>query len=453
MVYKTPSKIFDSSTGARSLATIYRTHVQRGVARGRDGVAPIALSEDIVDICRKLAFNLRHGEHGFTQYRELLVSKGAGRNPRVVSVPSARDRIVLRALAEFLAQVYPAARGVIPQVRVEEVRAHLSHRIFDTYIRLDVKNFYPSIRHDIVRQRLSKRIRRQEILDVITLALETPTVPDRARRRSLQKTGVPQGLAISNLIAELVAEPIDSVMHIDPRCVYVRFVDDVLILCQKADAGELYKKACALFSEQGLKVHSKTRRDSKSSIGKIGAGFDYLGYVFADESVSVRPVSIHKLEASLARSFTRYAKSKSEDDTDFPLNKCEWHVNLAITGCTYKGISRGWLQYFRQMNDLKLLKKLDATVRRFEKRFGVPPRFQVKSFMRAYWAIRYPQGRHFGYVPNFDEFPVHEMRSTLITVFGQASVSRLSDDQIVRRFHGLIDKAVTELDNDIAANS
>src|ERR1043165_8312970 len=150
MVYKTPSKIFDSSTGARSLATIYRTHVQRGVARGRDGVAPIALSEDIVDICRKLAFNLRHGEHGFTQYRELLVSKGAGRNPRVVSVPSARDRIVLRALAEFLAQVYPAARGVIPQVRVEEVRAHLSHRIFDTYIRLDVKNFYPSIRHDIV---------------------------------------------------------------------------------------------------------------------------------------------------------------------------------------------------------------------------------------------------------------------------------------------------------------
>ncbi|MFD7652547.1 reverse transcriptase domain-containing protein [Actinosynnema sp. NPDC059797] len=371
----------------------------------------------------------------------------------MISVPTARDRIALRALTNFLVQVFPDARGVIPQVRVEEVHKVLRSGRFNAFVRLDVKDFYPSISHDQVLKELRKRIRKDEILKVLLAAIRTPTVPDRAMRRKAEKRGVPQGLAISNVLAELVVSPIDAEMKSDDRCVYTRFVDDVLILCDRADAESLGKKASNLFRAQGLKVHRISTNSKKSYIGMIEDGFDYLGYTFKGDRVSVRPSSVHKVESALARIFTQYKKSLGEDSQGEALAKCTWYTNLRITGCIYKGVARGWLHYFRQMNDRTLLKELDATVRRFERRFEMPARFRPKSFMRAYWAIHHPNGRHYGYVPNFDKMPVSEMRTALIQILGFSKVHNLSDAEVARTFDALASKAVMDLERDIGSVS
>lgn len=404
---------------------------------------------DAEETFARLSRNLRSGRHDFTQYREALKSKGAGRRPRVVSIPTIRDRVVLRALAELLGGVYPEARGVVPQLRVQEVQKAVEAGQFDTFVRLDVKDFYPSIPHGVVKSRISRRIRKPQLVDLLMKAISTPTVPDRGKKRAREVVGVPQGLAISNLLAELVAQPIDRAMRVDSRCAYFRYVDDVLILCNEKDARVLARRVIRLFGKQGLEVHELNSASGKSHIGKTSGGFDYLGYIFSSNSVSVRLSSVHKVESALARAFTRYAKSKSDPPRAVELERCAWKVNLIITGCIYKNVARGWLHYFRQMNDLTLLKRLDATVRRFERRFGLPQHFQVKTFMRTYWKIKAGQSGFDAYIPNFDDVSISDMRLTLAQVFGVDNAYAISDEDVRKIFDRRIGKTVEELEEDI----
>jgi len=454
MAYRAPSRLFDSATSPRNLTDIYIDHVRKGAARGRDGVVPEVLHREIDRLSHRLSADARAGTHEFTQYRELLLSKGAGRTPRVVSIPTARDRILLKALAAFLGTVYPASRGVIPQQRIDEVHEALLSTEFDAFVRLDVRDFYPSVRHDSIRSALAVRIKKQAILDLILRAVETPTVPDGAPRRPVSTIGIPQGLALSNLLAEAVVASIDHEMTRDHRCVYFRFVDDVLMLCQRSDANEIAETVRDLFADIGLDVHGLSGGGEKAKIGLIIGGFDYLGYCFKGDLVSIRRPSVLKIESALARSFTHYKRSRLERVSHaLSQRRCEWYVNLTITGFIHQKTARGWLPYFRQMNDLTLLKQLDATVQRFMRRFGLPADWKPKTFMRSYWAWRHPNGRHLGYIPNFDTASVQDKRLVLQDFISVERVSAMNNLEVSRRFDYEITKIAKDLERDIGSIS
>ncbi len=424
------------------------------VARGGDGTPPEALRADIELTCQAMSQKMRAGKYRFTQYRENLQLKGADRNPRVISIPTARDRIALRAMTEFLMELYPYAAGIIPQVKVRELAEAIGAGRFDTYVRLDIRDFYPSISHELVRKAIRRRVGEPVIEALFIDAIQTPTVPDRMKRRPPNNLGVPQGLSISNVLAELVVSPIDRTFEEDDRCDYYRFVDDVAILCSGEDASGIAAEATSAFSGRGLQLHEMKDSSSKSSIGPLKSSFGYLGYVFDGDKISVRPSSILGVESALARAFTRHkAATKRGSWSKSEIAQCQWYVNLVVTGAVHNGAAWGWLHYFRQMNDLVLLKKLDATVQGFARRFGAPRSFAPKTFMRAYWSIQHPDGRHRGYVPDFDSFGPREMREHLVAIFEESDVEKMSDAEVGRKFGQHISRAVRTLERDIGAIS
>ncbi|MFI1195815.1 RNA-directed DNA polymerase [Micromonospora sp. NPDC020750] len=170
----------------------------------------------------------------------------------MLSVPTARDRIALRALSDCLGELFPQTRGTIPQKRVHQVSEALRAGSFDSYIKLDVENFYPSIGHGLIEEGLRTRVRKEEIIGAILGAVRTSTVPVNHRSRIPNTRGVPQGLAISNYLAELVLQRIDSELSAE-GCFYVRYVDDILVLCDRVDVDRINKLAVTLFSEADLK--------------------------------------------------------------------------------------------------------------------------------------------------------------------------------------------------------
>lgn len=448
-------------TSPRALRSVFTSHVRGGQARGRDGVLPGALEPQIAATCTRLSSSLRDGSHRFTQYRQMLISKGAGKPPRVISIPTARDRIALKALAIMLVEVFPGCEGAIPQRRVEEVRRYLDGRTRtrEAYVRVDIREFYPSISHEIVQQKLAERVRKREIRSVLLAAVSTPTVADGSPRTAgSESRGVPQGLAISNLLAEIVAQSVDKRFRDDPRFGYFRFVDDILLLCDAADARVAYEEVVAALKDIGLTAHPIGTDASKSQIGLIANGFDYLGYVFKDDGITVRSSSIRRVESALARAYTRYARSMATVGVDpeaaaRALVKCKWDVDLIISGCVYKGAPRGWIEYFRQMDDLTLLKRLDATVSRFARRFGLPNDFLPKSFMRAYWILRHPRGDSSRYIPNFDDFSLDKMRWYLGDIAGRPGVDRMTDGAVSDEFFRLIGREVAALEMDVGTIS
>lgn len=428
-------------------------------ARGRDGVLPGAFEEQLVATSERLSRNLREGTHRFTQYRQMLVSKGAGKPPRVISIPTVRDRIVLKALAGVLVETFPGCEGTIPQRRIEEVRRCLLAGKWDAFVRIDICEFYPSVSHEVVRRRLGGRVRKPEILSVIMGAISTPTVPDGSPKKdALEVRGVPQGLAVSNLLAELVAQSVDIKMRDDRRFDYFRFVDDVLLLCDAEDAPAVHREVVAAFKEIGLAAHPIDAAASKTQIGRVADGFDYLGYVFRSDLITVRSASVRRLESALARAYTRYSRSAAATGADpdvaaRAIARCKWDVDLIVSGCVYRGAPRGWIEYFRQMNDLTLLKRLDATVTRFSRRFDLPSDFSPKSFMRTYWILKHPRGDSSRYIPDFDTFSLEEMRGYLSEIAGRPNVDRMADATVRDEFFRLISREVAALEMDVGTVS
>lgn len=446
-------------TAPKNLKNTYREHVRDGAARGRDGIEPIALEKDISAVCALVSRKVRAGTYRFTSYRQLLISKGAFRPPRIISIPTARDRIILKSLSFLIETAFPGSRGRVPQVKVAELQHALKSKKFDGFVRLDIENFYPSISHEAVMSALGKKIQKPEILSLILEALRTPTTSDRAPKsdEGVEK-GVPQGLPISNLLAEIAMEEVDRRFGSDSGVFYLRYVDDIIILCKSHDAERIcdaVTEACRAIS---LTVHDPKQPGSKSQVGSVSDSIDYLGYVFSPTKTTVRPESISNLKSSLARVFTRYKYAIAEGEGDAAIEakartECLWKLNLVITGCVFDGQRRGWIHYFSQIDDFSGLKGLDATVRNLARRFGLGADFQPKSFSRAFWRITQNDTSGTPYIPNFDMYSSMEMRQVLAGVFHKRNTEQLSDDDVGRAFHKEVKRLVEKLEQDVSGLS
>lgn len=454
-----PSEVFRSVTAPKNLKETYKEYVRNRPARGRDGIEPIALQEDISAVCELISRKTRAGTYKFTSYRQLLLTKGAFQPPRVISIPTARDRIVLKSLAFLIESVFPNSRGKVPQKKVSKLQRTLKKNKFDGFLRLDIKDFYPSISHKEIKKTLRKKIRKKEILSLIEDSIYTPTLSDRAPKSDVSETqGVPQGLPISNLLAEIAMEEVDRQFENNAEIFYLRYVDDIVILCNLAEAEDIYadvKKACEDIS---LDVYDPKCGGSKSKIGSTSESFDYLGYVFSPTKITVRPESISNLKASMARVFThyKYAVTASKDDTEAVENakvKCLWKLNLVITGCIFYGQRKGWIHYFSQIDDVSTLKRLDATVQKFARRFGLEEDFQPKTFTRAFWRITQNDTSSEPYIPNFDQYSSAQRRQVLTNIFHHKNTEQLNDEETKRTLDKEIKPLLKSMDADISSLS
>ena len=360
-----------------------------------------------------------------------------------MSIPTVRDRIVLRALCNFLRiRFKPSLNLALPQTTVRNIKRDLKNGSFNTYIKLDVRDFYPSIRHDQMLSRLRKRIHHPHILNLIELSIRTATVSVSKPSDKPSKEGVPQGLSISNILADIYLVNIDRHLRGIPYIRYYRFVDDILILCDGAHSDEVVSNVIKRFRQLKLNVYDPRDKNSlgKSGMGRISDSFKYLGYEFEGTKTSVRQESIDKLKSSLASIFTSYKHSRKKNE-QFLL----WRVNLRITGCVFQEKSKGWLHFFSEINDEQLLHKLDHFVKVLIKRFDVD--IEPKKFVRTYYDLNCRR-HETNYIPNFDEFGLDQKRHTLECCFG-FDLTRWSDKKIEYVFLKKISGQVKDLEEDI----
>ena len=121
-----------------------------------------------------------NGRYRFSPFMETLKTKGRDKLPRLIGVPTIRDRVVLHQLNKFLAAVYPdrVPRNVA-STYVRSIAADLHSKV-NGDVRVcgtDIKTFYDSIQQDRLSRVLRKRIKFWPALRLVEHALVTPTVP------------------------------------------------------------------------------------------------------------------------------------------------------------------------------------------------------------------------------------------------------------------------------------
>jgi RNA-directed DNA polymerase len=429
----------------KHLSEIYLNEIRFKSAQGLDHIGNQAFEDRLTENLEIIYRKVHDRTYRFSQYREKLLSRGADKYPRVISIPTIRDKLTQKALAEVLRSTFGAKIPLLHSV-LDEVISTYRAGLYTGVLRLDVKDFYPSIMHMFLFKEIRKKIKKGEILHLINNAISQQTVyrPDRNNKKLTNK-GVPQGLSISNILANIYMSPLDNKYANISTIKYFRYVDDILVFCDIKDIKAVQDEITKDCEKLGLFLHSDKDNPSKALAGDLSNGFTYLGYSFDKLKVSVRKRSVDHLHESIIRLLTNYKYSKTHN-----IEFLKWGLNLRITGCIFNQSKYGWLFFFSQINDLTLLGSLDHFIKTQSKIFNVS-KLKTKTFLKSYHEITRNLSKT-TYIPNFDRLSVKDKHQILIQVF-EYDNPRMSEKEIEYQFRNRIYKTVKELERDLARAS
>lgn len=427
-----------ASYEAARLEDIFHKKIALSKAVGRDGTKLPSFEEKLDAEIALIRQRVTDGTYKFTRYKEKLISKGSRSFPRVISIPTIRDRLTLRALCEFLAQVYPNVGVRKPHSYINRIRQYLSECDDNhVFVRVDIRDFYPSIDKKKLIRKLRKKIRAPRALSLIEKAINTPTTA-----KDSPDPGIPQGLSISNILAAVYLTDFDRVL--EQKWKYVRYVDDILVISAKEDASRVFEEIRIRLKRLKLQCHELNKATGKSYIAPVREGVSYLGFHLTKDSISIRESSYRKMFSTLLSVLTSNKFRKNE-------YKLVWRLNLKITGCRYENKRYGWMQFFIQSEDLKQLSRLDYFVRSELKRRNLTHLIpSVKRFVKTYHELRYNTANT-SYVPNFDNYSIEDMTREISLLRGEniAQIQAKPTQEIYRIFFSMIKREISDLEKDL----
>lgn len=403
---------------------------------GLDKTTPKKFDEDLLDNIDIIIKKVHNGTYNFTRYKQLLFLKSVDKPPRSISVPTMRDKLTISLLNEFLNNVYgkEICCSQMPQIIINDIMENISQ--YTHFIKLDIKTFFASIDQILLINIIKKKIRKKEAISLITKAIQTPSLsyPVKNRTNILSKTkGIPEGLSISNSLANIFLSDIDSKYKACKEISYWRYVDDILIFLNEKNYDEIKRSIKSDIRDKKLTTNEKEDE------GKIEDGFTYLGYLISKNKVSVRESTVLKMEQSLEYLFKSIDLKK--------VAYVQWKLNLKITGFIVNNHKYGWMFFFSQITDISLLYHLDNLVKKFLVRYKLNNQIKVKRFVRAYHEISKALHKT-KYIPNLDQMSIDKKKEILMQIYGK-NIEKLDNKNILLEFNKIIVKEIQDIEKDV----
>jgi RNA-directed DNA polymerase len=436
------SKSFNKLFKKKVIKDLYEGKIKLKPSTGTDGVNNVSFEKNIdlyIDIINR---KVNNDSYKFIPYKEKLINKGKGKAPRIISIPSLRDKLTLATLHKVISEVYSKdINEEIVQTVISKVQNSLKNPSFNYFIKIDIEKFYDNINHTLLLKKLNRRIRKKEIINLITKSIKTPTISTSSRKPYYENIkGVPQGLSISNILATIYMHELDVYYSQQSKFAYFRYVDDILIICNEADKTMLELQLMKQIEVLNLSINS-----DKNVHGFLTEEFTFLGYRFNNKYAGVRNENIYKLEKTIIEIFTRYKYSNFSRKSEFV-----WSLNLIITGGIIDEKKYGWLFFYSQIEDLKILFKLDWFIEKQFKRFNITDISQksIKKFVKTYYEIYFNRSTS-KYIPNFDNYTIKQKRGFLQNIVHKNNVVSLDDETVEKYFRRYVFKAIKKLEKDI----
>ena len=460
-----PSDIFKNIFSPASIENVYDKDVSLKYLRGIDRMGPSQFDSQKATHFEIIHRKCLNGTYRFSPFSERLRLRGRDRQPRVISIATIRDRIVLSLLKQYLHEVFPeCVNKELPNSYIRKIKEFYKTKAYtDLYFyKVDIKSFYDCIDHNILIEALSQRITSKPEITLVKRAIETPTVPISYRKAALKENknlcGVPQGLAISNILANIYLHNSDRIFS-NMSLFCIRYVDDILFIVKQEDEESI--RSIVDDELRALKL-SLNKDKNKTSFVPIDAGLDYLGYHLRLPTVSIKKPTVERFLRSLSALFSAYGNIGSSkyntDNSNLAYELFIEDVNEKITGAISENRRYGWLFYFLEMDDLTLLHMMDLIIRdKFCNRLkrnpsGKPVSDVVKKLSKAYYEAKYsPRG---GYIHNYDEYDTIQKKWDYLNRWNLLDSGRTySNRDIERLFNSVRNKRLSNLESDVGETS
>jgi CRISPR-associated protein Cas1 len=278
--------------------TIFQAWYKVASNDGRPGYDNKSIEEyslRLDDNLRLLSQSLLTGSYRPGPLLKLVMLKPDGRE-RVLLIPGVMDRVAQTAAAIVLNPVIEAELGscafayrpgISRQGAAREIE-RLHREGYQWVLDADIRNFFDSVPHDLLFQRLAKLLDDRELIALLHRWL-TAEIVDGLNPRVRNTIGLPQGSPLSPVLANLYLDRFDEQMEKEGFRL-VRFADDYLVLCKSRPKAE----AALKLSESALAGLKLELNNEKTRITTFAEGFKYLGYLFIRSLVI--PTKMHPEE-------------------------------------------------------------------------------------------------------------------------------------------------------------
>jgi RNA-directed DNA polymerase len=319
-------------------------------APGVDGMTVWELPKYLAKEGPRIFEELLSGTYQPAPVRLTEIAKSDG-GVRKLGIPTVLDRLIQQAILQVIqpeidATFSRSSYGYRPNISAHDAvlaAKALIQRGKSWVADVDLSAFFDRVNHDILMERMSRRISDKRLLGLIRRYLEAGLMANGVRME--REEGTPQGGPLSPLLANVLLDEVDK--ELEKRGLeFCRYADDcnVYVASERAaqDAMHLLRM---LFAKLHLQVN-----ESKSAVGRPW-GRKFLGYSFYEaRKGKIAPFtavkSVEKMKAKV-REITRRNAGR----------------NIQTVVKKLRDYLRGWRQYFRLDTEKNLFRNLDAWIR------------------------------------------------------------------------------------------
>lgn len=298
-------------------------------AVGVDGKSSEEYSLELRENLKLLLDKLKTGLYQAPAVRRVYIPKGKGNETRPLGIPTFEDKLLQRAVLMALSPVweqefydfsYGFRKGRSPHQALKALREKCIGMGGGWIIDLDIRKYFDSIDHSLLREIFKKRVCDGVITRVIGKWLKAGVMEDGVAH--YHETGTPQGGVISPLLSNIFLHEVLDKWFVETVKSYlngpadmVRFADDaVLIFQNKEDALRVLEVLPKRFGRYKLTLHPEKTRlvrfvtpDRDKDSGGKPETFSFLGFtLYWGKSRKGKNLIMWKTEKSrLARSIGR----------------------------------------------------------------------------------------------------------------------------------------------------
>lgn len=282
--------------------------------------------------------------------RRVSIPKPGG-GLRELGIPTVTDRLIQQALLQVLQPLidptfsahshgFRPGRSAHDAVLQAQQYVRAGYRVV---VDVDLEKFFDRVNHDILMDRLAKRIADKRVLRLVRRYLQAGILSNGV---SIERDeGTPQGGPLSPLLANVLLDEVDRELERRGHR-FVRYADDCNVYVRSCRAGQRVLQALRRsYAKLYLVVN-----EAKTAVARVW-GRKFLGYCFKQSKdggkLAVAPQALHKL-CQRIRELTRGTRGRS----------------LQQVAEDLQAYVPGWRAYFRLAQTPKVMEDLDKWLRR-----------------------------------------------------------------------------------------